>query len=191
MNILRLTALGTLALTLHLQAQTPAPAPPPPPASGPTMEQTIAFINGALTKQGELRYVWANALDQDDSIIANQHMAQTRPCELTFKFTEIKCTICGRHRGDHNSEMYTNEATEVLRLDIADPLTILVRKMNSEPQVYVPTVQQPKNGDVQSTDLDPKPDLGYFTSEDVANRVAKAYIHAIILCHKPEAPSLF
>jgi len=33
--------------------------------------------------------------------------------------------------------------------------------------------------------------IGTFYDKDLADRVAKAYIHAIVLCHKPEAPSLF
>lgn len=33
--------------------------------------------------------------------------------------------------------------------------------------------------------------LGSFIGKDLAQRIAKAYIHAMVLCHKPEAPSLF
>jgi hypothetical protein len=33
--------------------------------------------------------------------------------------------------------------------------------------------------------------LGAFTDKDLAERVAKAYIHAMVLCHKSGAPSLF
>jgi hypothetical protein len=56
MTLARWAAVATLAAAFHLQAQSPAPPSPPPPATGPTMEQSFAFINDAFTKQGNVSY---------------------------------------------------------------------------------------------------------------------------------------
>ncbi len=56
MTLARWAAVATLAAAFHLPAQSPAPTSPPPPATGPTMEQSFAFINDAFTKQGNVSY---------------------------------------------------------------------------------------------------------------------------------------
>jgi tetratricopeptide (TPR) repeat protein len=145
----------------------------PAPTSGPTMDETIAFINEAFSKQGKINFVKPDYAGLHFSF-TNQKIAQSGPCEFTFTDTLV------------------NAETEVVRLDLADPRTMRVEKqLDDDPVIYSPTVQQPQNDGAQQLNLNTQPLLGFFTSEDTANRAAKAYIHAIVLCHKPEAPSPF
>ena len=239
MNIVRLTALGTLALTLHLQAQTPAPAPP---VAGPTMEQTVTFINDAFTKMGEFHY------DAGDEIGAHQFPGYEETCGLkrdsvevhaqsislqdvsalifvsrgTKTITETECIADkhGKPQFDYTKkEFVTNVSTtkaglvtrNELHLDVVDPRTVIVISnevvrwetrvigvgpnlasdyypLKTTPETYTINIKRPSS---QTKGVTETVAVGTFYDKDLADRVAKAYIHAIVLCHKPETPPLF
>jgi hypothetical protein len=44
---------------------------------------------------------------------------------------------------------------------------------------------------IKNTSAQQATTVGYFTDKDLADRAAKAFVHAIVLCHKDEKPPLF
>ena len=93
-----------------------------------------------------------------------------------------------------------------LHLDILDPRTIsvvsneVVRSSiflvsgvgtwpgKTNPETFSVTLKRPSSRTKGETETIT---IGTFYDKDLADRVAKAYIHAIVLCHKPETPPLF
>jgi hypothetical protein len=98
-----------------------------------------------------------------------------------------------------------------LRLDAVDPRTVIVASnevvrwsirstgvdtnlesgyypAKTTPETYIINIKRPSS---QTKGVIETVAVGTFYDKDLADRVAKAYIHAIVLCHKPEAPSLF
>jgi len=187
MNFTRWTTVAIFAAMLHLQAQTPTPTQAPAPTTGPTMEQTIAFINDAYVKQDDVRYQVSTKADEE---FKEQALVSEGPCNIRYEY-----------RISHFDSMksqpyYTSLWSQRLFLDQADPRTIATVPKDVNPPIFrvivKPNGKQPhvfSDGEDQGF----KPDiiLGVFFDKDKADRVAKAYIHAIVLCHKPEAPSPF
>ncbi|MDR3751268.1 MAG: hypothetical protein P4K94_07245 [Terracidiphilus sp.] len=172
MNNLRWAAIVaiTAALHLHAQTRTPIPTQSPAPAAGPTMEQTIAFINDIFGGQG--------MVSGDDVDISNQSIKLIRPCVLTY---EEKYRVGG--------DPFKYESP--IDLEKADPLSL---KVTSEHGFWRLTVEQPGFGHQFPPDpnyISAKPEVGTVASREVAQKIAKAYIHAMVLCHKSETPSLF
>jgi hypothetical protein len=168
MHYFRLVAILILAATLRLNAQTPIPATPPaqpaPPASGPTMEQTIAFINDAFTKQGVV--FWDNNKQTGQSA----HLES--PCVLAYSSTQ-----------------YINGIGEPITLDWwkidlekDDPRNL---KIDQHSTYYVIQINRSAYSDDRNLAV---ASLGVFRDKSTTERVAKAYIHAMVLCHKPETP---
>jgi hypothetical protein len=168
MNVTRWIAVASLALGLHTQAQTPTPTQPqaqatpsaPPATSGPTMEQTIAFINEAFANQGAIADPKATFTDQRVTLIA--------PCVLRYHYLQVITNL-----GDDEESMD-------LPLKTLDPRTISISGNTS---LFI-SVASPKVGFA-------KPFLGVFRSKETADRVMKAYIHAMAFCYDPQTASPF
>ena len=141
-------AYGHIADLCHGSAYALIPVPPPPPeGSGPTMEQTLEFINQMFVKSGS---------DPRDRV------ALYSPCLISYRF---------------GNQSHPNH----YKVDGLDPRVIHIKNINSSR--FDILVEDPK---ANSRYL-----LGSFTSQDAADHVAKAWIHALALCHKAEAPPLF
>jgi hypothetical protein len=270
-----LLAFGTgLALfgSLSLQAQTP---PPPPPAAGPTMDQTVGFINESLQRQGVF-------VTKDDTFSVN-YLAQSTQlvgaCSMDLYMTINKTGLLYAFK-DQSTFHYN------LNLGRSDARSVSVEHYASNPDSYFLTVSRAvaeriplenpvaapsrvgsddvggivhsiaeglvtiqtnddntlmsytltRNtiilghttgtessvmavGDIKVGDVvfvtpgrtkngvtEAKTFISFgnsnsttpsfhrfftFTDEDLADRVAKAFIHAMVLCHKPEAAPLF
>ena len=130
------------------QAQIPSP-PPPPPAVGPTMEQTITFINDAFSSRQE-----------------RIRIALYAPCVLSLGM-----------RDDAAADWNTWH----LKLSRIDPRKVIVDNQHISKSWKV-LLQDPDAG---------YQILAFSSSQDEAEHVARAYIHAIALCHKPEDAPLF
>jgi hypothetical protein len=81
MKFIRWAVVATLAVAFQLQAQTPASAPPSPaPVHGPTMEQTIAFINDAMAGKDLFHSTPISVIYQDGcSVLMRAHLVQAAP----------------------------------------------------------------------------------------------------------------
>jgi hypothetical protein len=172
-------------------AATPAAIPPPPPAalappppavpaaaprSGPTLDETIAFIHNASAGQGpvSLHSVRSN------NIVPGEVFSQT-------SLPASPCVVEIAHgRFHYNVELSGVDPRSVRILGWGE-YSLDVFPMGGgatiDPEVYVVTLRQQAGA--------AKPELGDFEDRALAERVAKAWIHAIVLCHKDEAPSPF
>jgi len=181
----------TLSVTLSLCAQTP-----PPPATGPTMEQTADFINQAFAKEGHIVISSSWVVLGSTVTGRNDYFAQKvvlqQPCTLSFQYSNNYLS------GSGGTGVSTT--AQGLLLDLADPLTLSVEddkkwSPDSWPILLAATPKQPVpffNGTLGGDDWLTQPRImGYFLDQDTATRVAKAYIHAMVLCRKPTQPSLF
>jgi hypothetical protein len=248
-NINRWVAIAGLALGLHTQAQTPTPAPAPAqttapatpsqPVSGPTMEQTIAFINDAFRKTASFEFAPEKAnpsgttgwnkkcasqatYTQHFFLIRKQSTSFSVPSTLNMVSEGAHIIVTDAPTLDKNGCAKANAAGETLTrssvstetgvksevpLDALDPLSISIDLAPGDsrpilvgaddkptspyqvfPELFLLTVKQkPANGLGSPVSVT----LGWFYDKPLAERVAKAFIHAIVLCHKPDAPSLF
>ena len=149
------------------------PQPPPAPSSGPTIEETIAFINNASADQGPVKI----------------HMVGKDCCSsAVFKQASVPQDPCG-------VEITHGEFRYKVELSAVDPRSVRILgwvAYNHEkgldftvidPEVYVVTLRDKREKYA--------PELGDFQDKAMAERVAKAWIHAAVICHKDEAPSPF
>jgi hypothetical protein len=186
MNIIRIAfAVSTLSVLLSLQAQTPPP-PPPPANGGPTLEQTIAFIQRSLLEQGFFHFhVHYNNP-------ANEVYLQTHQAQTISLSSSAPCTI---DYGDNSTRL-------TLDLSSVDPRSVRVITQHAyteegnpvstwtqDPAIYVVTIRFA--APAGSPFVKRNPILAYFLDESLTGRVAKAYIHAIALCQKPGSVPLF
>jgi hypothetical protein len=125
MNINRWIAVACLVLGLHTQAQTPtsAPAPAQPvaptsqsqPVPGPSMEQTLSFINDVFTKDGDLRVP-----SPTGNMARLAQSLQSQGACLTEYRTITKILDNGSlFDGDHNKRT-------IVHFDGSDPLSVTV-----------------------------------------------------------------
>ncbi|MDR3751266.1 MAG: hypothetical protein P4K94_07235 [Terracidiphilus sp.] len=166
-----LLAFATVSISI---AQTSAPEQSPPPLSGLTMEQTVASLNQTFTTQGNFTFT----IHTDDAKVSNQKVVLEGPCTLLGTYDLVIPTVDSR--------------PSRLLLDRADPLSLTLYTIrDSSPAVYIVLVSQPATHEDESRYIFAKPGMGIFYRKDLAERFEKALIHAIVLCHKPEAPSPF
>jgi hypothetical protein len=165
-------------------AQTPVPPPPQPADNGPSLAVTMQFIQDKMNEQGKIDYTLYthdNSNGEDwpvyyISIEATNAVANPATCRITWH----KVTTNGGKVG----------IDQDLSLDLRDVLTLEVRtstyeaKMEDtasghpaldkrqEPPYFAVTARLKGNTE---TPL-------FFSSEEMANRVAKAMVHAVELC---------
>jgi hypothetical protein len=182
---LKLSCIAGFAIaSILLSAQAQTPVPPPPPAAGPTMEQTIAFINEAFASLGSYTKMHHKP---PYLIIHSQRAYLEQPCLLRYEMRNSYKT----------SDIETD--TFGVRMNLADPRTVeVISLLGGEWGITLKNDrrQPPEilNGEARSEDMrNETMDLATFpdNDKDTADRVAKAYIHAIVLCHQSEKRSLF
>jgi hypothetical protein len=188
MRVPTIALLTVLPTAQHLLSQTSVQSTPQT-SSSVSMEQTVAFIDDTLRQQGSFS-VQMPPVFEFNSIIESQKLRRTDECELGYEsaYTTNKHHI----------------TTQKLLLRAEDPRAVSVEpNPNSTTAEWFVRLNVEDN---QGFYLDGKHwhfdlkelmgenhhmTLGQFLSKDLAERVAKAYIHALVLCHKPEAPSPF
>jgi hypothetical protein len=238
--------------------QQPAvPPPPPPPASGsvgPTMEQTIDFISGLLTKQGAISNINMQQIKLQAPCSAEilNHRGHTNRYFLDLSKSDPK-SLSVIHYDE--SSLYglslsrasyrlvpldnpapasgpaTHDVSGLVHDISADQIVVASDDDNhlyvfglSKKTVMTTPTENYKLVDISPSEIkvgdrvsvipsgikkgvaqaenmvvfpvvyttDPRVfDALVFNDPDVAQRAAKALIHAIVLCHKPEGPSLF
>jgi hypothetical protein len=141
MNIIRLAAIGTLALALHPQAQAATPTPgsaqlaasmlSSQPASSPTMEQTIAFMNQELVARGEI------SLKPHERTVS-QFMTLEDGCSLVDR-SEVVYQYPTDAWPDSGKAWMNGAGSSiaVLRLDRSEPLTVTVGAEDGGYPVFV------------------------------------------------------
>lgn len=181
-NLLAACLFCGIALTLSAQ-QTVAP-PPQPAGSGPSLAVTMQFIQDKMNEQGKINYT-LHTHDNDSgedwpvyyiSIEASNVIANPATCRITWH----KVTTNGGKIGINDN----------FSLDLRNVLNFEVRT-----STYEAKMEDTANGHPA---LDKRQDPPYFavtaklrgntetplffSSEEMANRVAKALVHAVELC---------
>jgi chemotaxis protein histidine kinase CheA len=164
-------------------AQKKAVPPPPRPAdSSPSLAATLQFIQERVTLQGKVNfadYVHDNSAGNDWTVQNAEEITNIAPhpetCILNYHF---KLWTNGTISADLNAWIPFHDAEDMVILPIeqvwkevdskAGHTTLSYR---SDPPVFVLRVRRK----VGYNEL-------YFTDEEMANRVAKAMVHAIELC---------
>lgn len=164
-----------------------------PPASGPTMEQTLAFINKMLAEQGP--------------VITKVIASGTPLGQYTDTFYPVTastpCIFLGRHTvSSTGTAAASRDETLDVKLSTVDPRSVQIKPydewLNSvapsvgpfsvSPARFVITLRQPVNDlpvtveDGVTVRHDRQPMMAIFSDQSTAERVAKAYIHAAALC---------
>ena len=167
-----------------LSAQQPVAPPPQPSDNGPSLAVTMRFIQDKMNEQGKINYALYthdNAKGEDwpvynISIEATNVVADPATCRITWH----KVTTNGGKVGMNRD----------LSLDLHNVLTFEVRT-----STYEAKMEDTANG---HPELDKRQDPPYFavtarlrdktesplffSSEEIANRIAKAMVHAVELC---------
>lgn len=173
-----------LVLSLSTLAQTSVPPPPKPADSGPSLAVTMQFIRDKLSDIGKVNFVayWHNTSENSDGSnivseeISNVAVDNTQ-CQISWHWTEIWHGVTGNN------------------LDIEIPLRT-VQKIEVMPNEQFRTEVYAKAGNPNMLEQSTSPAVtallvrlphnvsNYlpFTDADLANRVAKAMVHAVELC---------
>jgi hypothetical protein len=173
-----------LAVSTALGAQKKAVPPPPKPAeSGPSLEATMKYIQNKVGDEGRFNFVVHLHDAQSNEEWSNQNTAEindlrseTGTCRLGLHW---KTSVNGKAAtdADYWIDLKTVNTIQVLpieqdlkRVDTsADHPT---REYRVEPTFFAVVLNRTHQ---QHNTL-------YFQDEDVANRVAKAFVHAVELC---------
>jgi hypothetical protein len=171
-------------IAMTLTAQTAVPPPPRPVDNGPSLAVTMQFIQDKMNEQGKINYALYthdNASGEDwpvyqISIQASNVVADPATCRITWH----KVTTNGGNVGINSD----------FSLDLRNVLSFEVRTSMREAKM-----EDTANGNPA---LDKRQDPPYFavtarlrgntetplffSSEEIANRVAKAMVHAVELC---------
>jgi TPR repeat protein len=151
-------------------------------SSGPSLQQTVAFINTAFNDQGKFLYRphWdgPGSSVRGGKSFSNQRLIAGENCHLTYLDTTEDETFLGDDPVQPQPHKLQINAT------VLDPRTISIHSITAPDRTtYFISVASEKPPDTE--------EVGAFDFEDRANRVAKAYVHLLSLCYKEKAPSLF
>ncbi|HME57505.1 MAG TPA: hypothetical protein VKF63_04145 [Terracidiphilus sp.] len=165
-------------------AQTPVPPPPQPADNGPSLAVTMQFIQDKMNEQGKIDYTLYthdNSNGEDwpvyqISIEGTNVIANPATCRITWH----KVTTNGGKVGIDRD----------LSLDLRDVLTLEVRTSTYEAKMEdtanghpaLDKKQEPPYFAVTARLKGNKETPLFFSSEEMANRVAKAMVHAVELC---------
>jgi hypothetical protein len=180
MNFTRWAAVTALAAMLSLQAQTPAPtstpaqAAAPAPASGATLDETFAFIDKIFIEQGQLQF--------RQRFYASRLQDYTDWTETKIELQSLRVTAapCAVETYGFSGSLGSVDPRTIHIVTYAETLDSLMSgqfdqqlKYSTDPEAYVLTFGASDKGIKK---------LGVFLDKSVAERVAKAYIHASVLC---------
>ena len=185
-NILRVVFVASFVVLLSSLAiaQTAVPPPPMPADNGPSLAVTMQFIQDKMNEQGKINYTLNthDNLKNEDwpvyqiSIHAFNVIANPATCRITWH----KVTTNGGKVGINGD----------FSLDLRNVLSFEVRT-----STYEAKMEDTANG---HPEIDKHQDPPYFavtaklrnntetplffSSEEMANRIAKAMVHAVELC---------
>jgi hypothetical protein len=174
---LSILAVGLIA-TISPSAQT-AVAPPPEPAdSGPSLAVTMKFIQDKLNQQGEVTFVLRN-LDapQDDPAVrygqeSNHVIADPAVCRISYHRHETMNEVIVAFDRDLWFDLRDVERLEVRTGQQHFKKVYPTYNYRTDPPIFVLVAREADNKEFEFN----------FTEEEMADRVAKAMVHAVELC---------
>jgi hypothetical protein len=178
MTLTRCSAVIAFAAMLSLQAQTPAPPSPPAPVAGPTMEETVAFINKAYTEQGPISYM-QGIRNQPGGLFEDKVPLQSLTIDATCTAGILGYGKPGTGLSIQHMSLKGQDPRFIRVVTLAEEDNEEAAKHGyssdeiSQPEIYLVAAPMSNVEDAR---------LGYFTNKAIADRVAKAYIHVFVLC---------
>lgn len=182
-----------LFLATYSIAQTPVPPPPKPPDSRPSLEVTMKFIQEKISDQGSRMNYAATCHDSASgwngvlqiSLDWTKVSADTAACRISY---HMSVTVDGKVLFDGDAALDFRDVQDIIVLpyeqhaqrsqaDQGHP----AMSCTSTPALFAIKTRLPKKRYSEWPEFD-------FYEEELANRVAKAMVHAVELCGggKPE-----
>jgi hypothetical protein len=165
-------------------AQQNVPPPPKPPDNGPSLADTMKFIQEKLNGLGPINFVVfahddvaGNDWTYQRKVEISNLVADSHSCIVQYHFT---VTDNGTVRANLDAGIplkaveniiVTPEGQRLRETDTAEGHPSYSSRV--EPPVFVLKTVRSNNGGLNEF---------YFPDEDLANRVAKAMVHAVELC---------
>ncbi len=185
-NFLRVVAAVFFAVLLSNQAVAQQSiAPPPKPAdNGPTLAVTMQFIQDKMNEQGKINfalYTHDNSSGEDwpvyqISIEVTNVIAYPATCRISWHKVTTNGGKVGINR-DFSLDLHNVQTFEVRTStyeakmeDTANGHSALDKRQ--DPPYFAVTARSKENAETPF----------FFTNEEMANRVAKAMVHAVELC---------
>ncbi len=179
-----LATLGILATLEVMHAQQNIPPPPKPPDSGPTLEVTLKFITDKIGDEGKLAY----STTVTDTAQQGPEWTNKFEVELTNAAFDVNACKISYHWHAVQNGNVSDDKDYTLNLREVKDLVVLSQEENQHqvdarnghdswrsrltPPIFVLVAHRPKK--VENVFL--------FSEEEMANRVAKAMVHAVELC---------
>ena len=164
-------------------AQQPVPPPPQPAADGPSLAVTMQFIQARLQERGRLNF----AVYTHDNADGKDYIDQYSSEASNIVADPAACTISYHRNVKRNGAAFADDNISFSLRDVQD-LTVMPEEQDmkkvyaaAEHPTWDPRVDPPmflviaRKADSQGNGF-------YFPSEEMANRVAKALVHAVELC---------
>jgi hypothetical protein len=165
------------------QQRKPVPPPPKPADGGPSLSETMNFIQTKLNEVGKLSfadYVHNNATNNDwivqNSSEATNVVADPTSCRITY---HMKVLVNGHIEFDEDAGIALKDVQDLTVKAVEEDIKTIdagsgytTRSYRADPPIFVLTTRRAGNG---SNSFD-------FANEAMANRVAKAMVHAVELC---------
>ena len=176
--LIALAALTTAA------AQQNIPPPPKPPDAGPSLEVTLKFIQDKLGEEGKIAYSAAvTDTAQQEIEWTNKFVVElsnpafdTAACRITFHW---RAEVNGKVADDKDYTINLREVSKLVVLHQEENQRQVDARNGHDsyqsritPALFALIAQRPKK--VENVFL--------FSDEEMANRVAKAMVHAVELC---------
>ncbi|MGA7410093.1 MAG: hypothetical protein WBW33_06380 [Bryobacteraceae bacterium] len=187
-------------LILPTLAAQDVPAPPKPGAAGPSLAATMGFIQDKLNGEGDVR--WVRGYRSGDQLAWTYRIsgatADENSCTLAFRQTEsassfsniadVKVSFKNINKltvlplsVDESERNYSTENTPVTVIRVNLVQTDETAK-GKQPTGDTRNKYKKTKAGLPRKLVDPGSMLLYFNTDEMAQRVAKAMIHAVELC---------
>jgi hypothetical protein len=184
-NLLSLAAvLYLVAGVTQAQQKKPVPPPPKPPDDGPSLEATMTFIQSKLSsKTNFVEYIHDDAQNTDRivqlSVETSKVIADPSSCRIAYHTSTTRDGKITVFDGDGSLNLREVEDL-VVRTGEQEKKIIdsdgghLTDTTRFDPPIFFVVARRSQDENTQDAFL--------FREEDMANRVAKALVHAVELC---------
>jgi hypothetical protein len=184
-NLIRVVFVMSFAALLGASAlaQTAVVPPPRPGDSGPSLAVTMEFIQAKLSEQGSVNYMsyyqdsasgqqWTEQFSDEISNVT----ANPSSCRIDYHW---KITLDGAVTLDQDAGFSLSDVQdlavmtgEMHQKKVNTAAGVPTQDSRIDPPVFVLVVRRTRNAENPFV----------FTEEEMANRVAKAMVHAVELC---------
>jgi hypothetical protein len=184
-NVSRVVFVMFSAVLINISAiaQQPVPPPPKPAADGPSLAATMQFIQDKLLERGRLNF----AVYSHDNADGKNYIDQYSSEASNIVADPAACSISYHRNVKRNGAVLTDDNVSYSLHDVQD-LTVMPAEQDFKMEYAAaghPTLDariDPPMFLVIARKAGSPGNGFYFLSEEMANRIAKALVHAVELC---------